>query len=287
MKPTLMKTVDRIADTARKTGATAASLIKAVLQSRRCTARRETDGGEIIILGNGPSLRDTIDNHSGRLKELELMAVNFAANAPDFEQLRPSRYILADPHFFNGADTDPNVGSLWKKLGTTSWPMRLYVPVKFRRRAEEMLGNTHRVRISTFNLTPLEGFKAPVHALYRCGAGMPRPRNVLIPAIMCALRAGFRTIYIAGADHSWTRTLDVDDNNCVVSIQPHFYEDSESEKKRVSHEYKGYRLHQILESLTIAFRSYFAIRDYAASIGAEIINVTPGSFIDAFPRGKL
>lgn len=92
---------------------------------------------------------------------------------------------------------------------------------------------------------------------------------------------------MAGADHSWTRTLDVDDSNTVISIQPHFYEDNESEKKRVSHEYKGYRLHQILESLTIAFRSYFAVNDFAQSRGTKIINITPGSMIDAFPRLNL
>lgn len=36
--------------------------------------------------------------------------------------------------------------------------------------------------------------------------------------------------------------------------------------------------------MTIAFRSYWHIADYARSRGIEIINATPGSMIDAFPR---
>ena len=123
--------------------------------------------------------------------------------------------------------------------------------------------------------------------IYRLGLGMPRPRNVLIPSIMLAINSGYRRVYVAGADHSWTQTLWVDEDNRVVSIQPHFYQDNEEEKKRVATEYHNYPLHQILQSLYIAFRSYFDIADYAKSRNVEIINITPESFIDAFPRMKL
>ena len=116
---------------------------------------------------------------------------------------------------------------------------------------------------------------------------MPRPRNVLIPSIMLAIAAGFKRIYIAGADHSWMKTISVNDNNEVVSIQPHFYKENEQEKKRVNTEYMHYPLHQIVYSFYVAFKSYFEIKAYADSIGTEIWNITPGSFIDAFPRKKL
>ena len=106
----------------------------------------------------------------------------------------------------------------------------------------------------------------------------------MTPSIMLALNSGFRTIYVAGADHSWMKTLSVDENNNVVSIQPHFYKDSEKENTRVSTEYAGYPLYKIVYSFYVAFKAYFDLRDYAGSIGATIYNITPGSFIDAFPR---
>ena len=98
---------------------------------------------------------------------------------------------------------------------------------------------------------------------------------------------GYRQIYIVGADHSWTRTLDVDSENRVVSVQPHFYKEDEKERQRVTALYKTIPLHQMLESLTTAFRSYHVIADYANRAGYEIYNSTPQSFIDAFPRRPI
>ncbi len=265
----------------------AASLAKVVILSRRPSRGCGRSGRKsIVILGNGPSLREIIDRHLGWLERHELMAVNFAANTSEFRRLRPGLYILADGHFFKGAATDGNVELLWRHLRETPWKMTLFVPAGYRSEARSLLENTENVELRFFNLTPVEGLRPVSHMLFRLGMGMPRPRNVMIPAIMMAIREGFTRIYLAGADHSWSRTLWVDDNNHVVSVQPHFYKDSESEHKRVTSEYAGYHLHDILNSLTIAFRSYFEVKGWAESRGVEVVNVTPGSMIDAFPREK-
>ena len=67
----------------------------------------------------------------------------------------------------------------------------------------------------------------------------------------------------------------MNDNNNVVSVQPHFYADSKAELKRSETEYKGYRLHDILQSFYIAFRSYHTLRRYADRKGIRIYNSTP------------
>ena len=235
-------------------------------------------------MGNGPSLRQTIDNDMEWLCSHDLMAVNFAANTPDFFNLRPQYYILADGHFFSGNATDPNVAKLWQEFNRISWEMTLWVPRKFSHLAKALIFSNGNIRLKTFNLTPIEGLKGLSHALFDAGLGMPRPRNVMIPAIMAAIREGYKKIYLCGADHTWTRTLSVDDENFVVSVQPHFYQDNDKEHERVRSTYKGLKLHDVLGSMTIAFRSYWQIADYANSRSIEIINATPGSMIDAFPR---
>ncbi len=116
---------------------------------------------------------------------------------------------------------------------------------------------------------------------------MPRPRNVLIPAIMVGMAMGYKEIFIIGADHTWTRTLEVDDDNNVVSVQPHFYKDNEEEKQRVTSVYRNVRLHDMLLSMHLAFKSYHTIARYARERGVRIVNATPGSFIDAFQRERL
>lgn len=262
-----------------------ASLGKVMLRSKRPSAAGRPIGRPLIIMGNGPSLRSFIDEGPDLRDGFDLMAVNFAANAEEFRELRPQLYILADPHFFNGHASDPNVARLWQNLGSVSWDMTLWLPLSHRHMVWPLLGHLpENIRLRWFNLTPVEGKGILSRYLLKSGLGMPRPRNVLIPAIMTALRSGYRKIFLVGADHTWSRSLWVDDENRVVSVQPHFYKDNEKEAKRVASEYAGYNLHDILQSLTIAFRSYFEIRDYADSLGAEIVNATPGSFIDAFPR---
>ncbi|MDE7120512.1 MAG: hypothetical protein K2O10_07865, partial [Muribaculaceae bacterium] len=116
------------------------------------------------------------------------------------------------------------------------------------------------------------------------GAGMPRPRNVLIPSLMLAIAMGYRDITVLGADHGWLSTLSVTDDNRVVSVQPHFYKADKNEEQRVSAVYGTLRLDQVLESMTIAFRAYHSIERYARRKGARIYNATPGSMIDAFKR---
>ncbi|MDE5632856.1 MAG: hypothetical protein K2I54_08635 [Muribaculaceae bacterium] len=261
------------------------SIAKVAAQSRKCSVRQLSDAHRIIIMGNGPSLNETIEAHADVLQRMPTMAVNFAANAPVFREIRPRFYVLADPYFFSGAD-DSNLKRLWKEIESIDWPCTLYVPATMRKKANAAI-NSQYVSVEGFNAVGAEGFESLCHFFFRHGLAMPRPRNVLIPAIMLAIHAGFKIIDIVGADHSWMKTLSVTDDNEVVSIQEHFYSDNAEEKARVRHEYRGYNLYHIVESFGVAFKSYIDIKAFADKKGVKIFNCTPGSFIDAFPRRKL
>ena len=265
-------------------GSTLKSLVKIALQSRRPTVSRVAGREESLsVMGNGPSLNDTMRDNAQSLARHRLMAVNFAANVPQFYELRPDFYVIVDPVFFRELE-NANVKLLWANLSErVDWPMRLLVPVK----AKVPVALPGNIVVERFNPVGVEGFRAFEHAAYRTGLGMPRPRNVLIPAIMAGMMLGFRNIYITGADHSWTKTLSVTDDNTVVSVQPHFYADNNAEHERVASVYKNIRLHEIMYSFYVAFRSYFTVASYAKSRGVNIYNSTPGSFIDAFERRPL
>lgn len=267
-----------------RVGSTLKSLVKIVLQSRRPTVGRVAGEGEtLIVMGNGPSLNDTMRDKAASLQSHRLMAVNFAANVPQFYELRPDFYVVVDPVFFRDLD-NANVWLLWENLSQrVGWSMKLLVPAK----AKVPVALPANVAVERFNPVGVEGFRWFEHSAYRAGLGMPRPRNVLIPAIMAGIMLGFRNIYVVGADHSWTKTLSVTENNTVVSVQPHFYTDNSAEHERVASVYKNIRLHEIMYSFYVAFRSYFALARYAESRGVKIYNSTPGSFIDAFERRPL
>lgn len=260
------------------------SMVKIALQSRPVSLPHDGDGGELIILANGPSLAATIAEHGERLRNSRTLAVNFAACAPEFTSLKPRYYLMADPHFFTRTE-QPNVQRLYEVLRGVDWDMTVIVPRQYAAETRRLLAE--RLPVADFNFIGLEGPNWFERLVYGARLGMPRPRNVLIPALMCAMWMGYRTVKVAGADHSWLRTIWVNDRNEVVSVQPHFYKEDKKEEQRVRSEYTAYRLHQILYSFYVAFKSYDGVAMFARSCGADIINVTPDSFIDAFPRGTL
>lgn len=282
---TMMKASDILPLTAKSLK----SIIKIGLLSRPVAAPKPSIKGSdtIVVLGNGPSLNTTIAENGDELKLMPTVAVNFMANAPQFNELRPDYYVLADPHFFQGLENE-NVRNLWHNLSSVEWPLTLCVPTKRLATVKKLAGTSNRnICFATFNFVGAEGFGALENYVYRKGLAMPRPRNVLIPAIMCAIAAGYKNIYVAGADHSWMETIRVSDENHVISVQPHFYKDSKTELKRSETEYKGYHLHDILLSFYIAFRSYHSLQRFAKQNGIKIYNCTPGSYIDAFERKML
>lgn len=281
-----MKGADKLKSIMGRTMASAASLIKVGLMSGRPSPVAEPLSKDtIIIMGNGPSLRAAIDSELDALMRHPRMAVNLSALAPDFKLLRPQYYILADIAFF-AANKSGKVPDLWKALANVDWEMTLFVPASARR-MPEVKGLPGNITVKFYNLTPVEGFRMLTYPLWKSGLGMPRPRNVLVPAIMCAVREGFSKIALIGADHNWSRTLWVTDRNRVVSVQPHFYKDDDAELKRAEEIFSGVHIHEVYENYAVAFRSYHQLAPYLAKEGVEVVNVTPGSFIDAFPRGHL
>jgi hypothetical protein len=262
------------------------SCCKLALQSRKSGVKpANRNGNPLIILGNGPSLRKNLQEDFSFLKSADTLAVNFAANSPEFFELQPTYYLLADPHFFDKALTDPNVGRLIENLNRIEFRMTLFVPTKARQKRS--LFTNPNLTVETFNFVAVEGFEWFENWMFDAGRGMPRPRNVLIPSIMTGLRLGYDRVYLLGADHSWLQTLSVNDRNEVESIQPHFYKEDKKEEARVKAEYVHHPLHQVLESMMIAFRSYHRIQRYAEARGLKVLNATPGSMIDAFPREAL
>ena len=277
---------ENIAQWMNKMGRSMMSAVKLILKSHRSTISKVDNASKepLIIMGNGPSLNDTIAKYGDLLRQSNTLAVNFAANAPQFWDLKPRFYVLADPHFFCAKD-NVNVVKLYDSLARVDWAMTLFVP--FDAKKYKFKIENDNIKVEYFNFIAVEGFDWVENWAYSTGRGMPRPRNVLIPSIMVALKMGWQNIYIAGADHSWTKTLSVNENNEVISIQPHFYKEDENEEKRIKVDYLKYPLHQIINSFYIAFKAYHNIKRYAMHKGVSIYNVTPESFIDAFPRADL
>lgn len=274
------------------------SLLKILLKSSFRTplpalpaAEGGTAGGrqrELLILANGPSLTQTVSEHRAFLQGKDLLAVNHAATSALFEELKPRYYLLADPLFW--IDTDIRDRTFGALAGRTSWPMVLFMPTRAwkDRTWQPIVAANRNIEVVKYNSTPVEGFPAFCNRVYKLGLGMPRPHNVLIPSIAVGIRLGYARIYLAGADHSWLPEITVNDQNEVLMNQKHFYDRGTSQARAVRNEdLTTARLSTILHHMSVAFGSYFILRDFARYCRCEVINVTPGSYIDAFPRLNL
>ena len=153
-----MKTAsDSFASLLGRAGDSLKSIVKLALKSRKSTVSKVASSDDsIIIMGNGPSLNDAIENSFDKLTTIPTLAVNFAANAPQFTQLRPRYYVLADPHFFVATD-DVNVKKLMNNLSSIDWRMTLFVPFEAKKRG--FVIDNENVKVEYFNFLAVEGFE--------------------------------------------------------------------------------------------------------------------------------
>lgn len=266
------------------------SMVKILLQSKWSTRfpSQFSNLDELLILANGPSLNKTIEDGNDFLKGKTLLAVNFFVNSPRFTELRPELYLIADPLFWLVPEKRQQLfGGLAEK---TTWPMTLFIPRRALKNKEwkPLLGGNAQIKIVVYNTTPIEGFQGFCNWVFHKGWGVPRPHNVLIPSIAVGLRLQFKKIYLAGADHSWLPEIRVTDDNVVLMHQKHFYDQGTSKADTVKQEnLQSAHIYTILYHMYVSFKSYHILEAYAQWLGKEIINITPGSYIDAFRRMKI
>lgn len=259
------------------------SFSRIVLISKRITPfSSAVYNKELVILGNGPSLRTLLSGQSSFFDGKDVMMVNYSATSEYYTKYRPRFYLLMDPAFFENPVSQQKL--FIPMVEKTDWEMHLFAPVSARKHHswQQMVRQSPHIRFHWFNATPIEGIAAFSHFCYKKRLGMPRPRNVLVACLMVGLQLPYGTIYLAGADHSWMKEIWVDDNNAVVQDMAHFYDRKGTERLVTPR-----KLHVILDSMAVAFRSYHEVEAYSRKIGKKIINITPGSFIDAFSRMPL
>lgn len=284
--------IEQFRDTLYNTEKSFEAFVKILFMSSFNTdVKKKKQEKACVILGNGPSLNKLIKEQSDFLKNKDLVSVNLFPNTPLFSELKPKIHVISAPDFWR-YDSKPlyfemrktHFESMAKK---TDWPLEFYTPAPSRKFPEwkEMVQNNKNISAKYYNYTPVEGLSCFSHWAYRNNLGMPRPHNVLVPAIMIAINLGYSEIYLWGADHSWLPLISVDDNNHALIDNKHFYDEGSSKPEQMNKPGSEYRkLHEILKKLMYSFESYFVIKKYAERQGAKIINGTPNSYIDAFER---
>lgn len=283
----------------------------------RCIKKIKGDSNDVcLVLGNGPSLKDSFEKHMNFFEDKKKICVNEFNKSEYYERIKPDFYVLADPMYWNRsfqkirADLNANrldhytlealeyyqslrdivEGTINNIERKTQWPMTLFLPLqsKLLKLFADLPSKNPYVSICYYNTTPINrGFKALRYLMYRHNLAMPTPQTVLNSAIFLALNMGFKKIFLLGADHSFHENLKVDDKNMVYSKDLHFYD---TEKVKILPQFKEqntgttFTMHEWWMFLYKMFSSHFYLEAYSRSLNSKIYNASERTFLDAYER---
>jgi hypothetical protein len=235
------------------------SILKVLILSRRTTKLPKNRNNTCVILGNGPSLLTSITNLETELDKADFIACDSVFWEDTNQALIEKRNVLFT--------------AIRNKV---TWEFYLFMPKQAKKKGDWLgiIKQNENIKVIFYNTTPIEGLKSLSHFFFQFNFGMPRPHNVMIPAIFMGINMKYEKIYLVGAEHSWLKQISVDDNNNVFVGQEHFYNQSIL-KTKITNGRSGIKnLPDILYTLMTTFRSYHILNDYADRRGTKIYNCT-------------
>lgn len=238
---------------------------------------------EAFVLANGPSINESIKSTNFEGKVLFVLN-NFAKSHDLFTRLKPQNYVFADPYFWESNMEDTVLSDI---VTLTSWEINLYFPFEIYKKKiiQKFFSSNRYIQIVPYNKTYIEGFgNWQLHAL-RNNYGTPITANVLVATLFLAINSGAKVIHVYGADHTWTRSIIVNDLNQVCIADTHFNSET-TFSPWLKCDNTTFLMSEILDAFARMFHGYEYIAKYAKRLGVRIINETPGSFIDSFERPK-
>lgn len=242
-----------------------------------------------IILGNGPSLKNNIEQIASQSALCDLICVNDFAESDTYRTIRPDVYVFLDPYYWE--DISEPLRTRREKLfhtilNVTDWEITVYAPFPMKRTSLFRENKNPKIEFRFFNNVPVQGFRWLLFYALRHGVGLPKAPNVIISALHYAINACYETIFLYGVDHSWHLDLVVKEDSKVYVAQKHFY-DEHVDYELLSLSYtdvKPVTMDEIFLTWSNVFRGYRLMNEYARLQKVKVINRTKNSFIDAFPK---
>ena len=235
---------------------------------------------KVIVLANGPSLLDSYEYFVNNISNVDFVCLNNMVFTELYSTIKPCYYVLADPVYW--LENNYTIDEIVKK---TNWDISIFVPSKFYNKSKALTRLNMYIKIYPFNTVVVSSFKKINYFCYKTNLGIPLNTTVLVSAIYLMLNSGYRIIELFGADHTWTKTLSVNDENKVVICDSHYYGTKASPWVKANG--LNFTISEILYAFSNMFRGHELLNEYAMYIGAQIFNCTKDSFIDAYPKKIL
>ena len=245
----------------------------------------------MLILGNGPSLKEFLETDREDTLDSDIFAVNKFCLSEAYTQVKPTHYILVDSDFFFD-DTDSAILEMKKNVLSkfeheTDWDMNLFLPRNDKSQiiAQQIMQHNSKIKVFYFNAYTIDGPSFFRNYMYKRGVGMPFVGNVLVSANILSINMNYKNIKIFGAEQSIHLQGRVNQNNEVVVGYTYFNgHNSDVVLKNDLDPSKPQTYHEFLTHWRDTFASYHLVESYAQYRKCKIINMTEDSYIDAFEK---
>ena len=251
----------------------------------------EHHSNKIIIIGNGPSLNESLALYKDKILSCDKIAVNHFASTDLFEDLKPNLYVLVDPKWFVDEKEMENIIklTLTNIVNKTKWPLHLFIPSSSKSApALSILGKNTNISIGFFQTENQNVYSMTKYEAWDKNLLSTPSRNVLQTSLYLSLFWNYKEIYLIGADFSFIEGVHIDQNtNELYMIEPHFYREKsvgQEDERRLKDNLK---LHEKLARMAETYSVFEELADYALHKKAKVYNASEFSWIDSFPRKKL
>lgn len=272
---------------------TGISLMKVVFRSSFGLKLPPPKNKSCIVLGNGPSLKTSLEKDLQQIKKHDLVCVNNFAYSEYFEILKPQNYVLLDRYFFTFSEnTQENrvaITGTFEKLKSIDWEINFILPAYAKNSylVKKILEPNKKVSIFYFNYVVFEGFDSIKNFIFKKNLGMPQCQNILSASLFLNVSRGYDEIFIIGADHSWHEDIKLEGNK-IIQVDTHFYEKGKPKNINLTDRSVGnLNMATFFLSLYNAFRTYDVIKNYADYRKVKIYNASVKSYVDSFERREI
>lgn len=256
------------------------------------------EGEECVILGNGPSLKDSLSGETLEfIKNKKKFCVNESVISDEFLELKPDYVVFVDPYYWAKNTAEPFHSMYQKAAGVflkSNWKIKIFMPEMAREWNFfiDIPNKNKNIEIVYFNTreSKLKNEKKKFFE-YKHNLSSPRMQNVLIACLYLALNIGFEKIYLFGADHSWHESIHIREDNVLCYKDRHFYDKEEVESYTPVYKNpectKTFSMAELFTAFGFKYITYEELERYSKDLGAKIYNASKISYIDAFERIKV
>lgn len=227
--------------------------LRALLKKNRAYEEKHA-GQRCFILGTGPSLASLSPACVESLQGEAVFAVNSIYKASVVASVSPTYYVLADNNYWGvSSGAFKEIADRYSKAPPT------FITDK---RAKKFVPDGVDAMFFHAKNYPVDRMR------FDLSGNLSISMNVVGVSLLAAIYMGFKEIYLLGCDY----------NLFCSRVGNHCYDDKDE-----AGELPVYNLSFFLKYYHLTTEFHYAISRLAKSKGVKIVNLTPGSLLDAYP----